>query len=421
MEENFTKRNITVQAFIKKAFLLSINEKEKERIVIVALFAYLLSSSLQLSSYFSFHDDFVSIYLKLLRYISYICFLYVILINIKNKKYSVNILLVYLFIFVVSVLTLKYSKARHFLIAILLFMPLYKTDINKMIKTSFVAHLLAFVMVFAATKIGLAENYIEITGSRTRDFLGFVYVSTPAFFFLYIFLLYINVKKEKLNYLDLLLGVIINYYLYLKTDTKHPFFVFNCIILLMVLFIFKPSLKNTVFKYIKCDQMKRIPLICVLVSLGLCLYNRNTAWNRLNDIVSGRLGLGRDAINYYGLSLFGQDVDLVGYTISNMNVENYNWVDSSYIIFMIKFGIVPLLLILVLYEEMINKSYKKNNIYLLISLITSLFISVFDFSLFDITVNIFPYLAFCNGFSFENSKTIENTRLWLIGLFKKHE
>ena len=90
------------------------------------------------------------------------------------------------------------------------------------------------------------------------------------------------------------------------------------------------------------------------------------------------------------------------------NYEVYNYVDSSYLQIAIRYGIVLLALVCVLYGAALLKAHKRKDGMLFLFLIVILFLCIEEPFLFDVGFNLFPVLAFCDEdilgeFAFETS------------------
>ena len=86
-----------------------------------------------------------------------------------------------------------------------------------------------------------------------------------------------------------------------------------------------------------------------------------------------RLFLGRNALDTYRLHLFGtNNVKFIGYGGTTESVLSYNYVDSSYIQMLFYYGIVPVVLLVLVYVLASIKIYKEGKVLLLmlLSLIT---------------------------------------------------
>ena len=75
----------------------------------------------------------------------------------------------------------------------------------------------------------------------------------------------------------------------------------------------------------------------------------------------------------YGFSFLGQKIDMNGFSVLGKNYEVYNYVDSSYLQIAIRYGIVLLALVCVLYGAALLKARKRKDGMLFLFLIVLFF------------------------------------------------
>ena len=80
----------------------------------------------------------------------------------------------------------------------------------------------------------------------------------------------------------------------------------------------------------------------------------------LNNLFSMRLFLGKNAIDTYDIHLFGTTgVKFIGYGGTTESVYSYNYVDSSYIQMLFYYGVVPVVLLVLIYVIASKRIYKQ--------------------------------------------------------------
>ena len=112
-------------------------------------------------------------------------------------------------------------------------------------------------------------------------------------------------------------------------------------------------------------------LIFTILSLTERVYIADTFWYNLNRIMTGRIALGDLNYKIFGMSIMGNPA----YIPSTEGVPNYslgftyNFIDNSYLVVMIRYGIVFLIILLIFYLLLIRKIVKKQLIVLFIPII----------------------------------------------------
>ena len=102
--------------------------------------------------------------------------------------------------------------------------------------------------------------------------------------------------------------------------------------------------------------------------IGYAYDRNNITWRSINLLLSNRLWLQHNALDYFGLSLFGNKIELVGYsvkTVLNGSAEgaSYNYVDCSYIQVMLYYGVLFGVLIIAVYRAILQKYIECNDFF----------------------------------------------------------
>ena len=111
------------------------------------------------------------------------------------------------------------------------------------------------------------------------------------------------------------------------------------------------------------------PLIAAGFSIWAALeYNADSPiWKSINSFINGRLALGQNGIQKYGIHLFGTPVKWIG---NNQQVllhgytGTYNYVDNSYLQILLQYGIILFFLVLIAYAYVMYNSIKNEKYYL---------------------------------------------------------
>ena len=157
-------------------------------------------------------------------------------------------------------------------------------------------------------------------------------------------------------------------------------------------------------------------VICVFAIAIHYFYNPdNELWMKLNDLLSGRLRLGKQGIAEYGISLLGNSIKWVGYSADAVE-GTYNYVDCSYLQILLEYGLIFLVMVIAIYTVIIYKAVKNENYFLLWSVIFVLIFSITEPRLMNLSFNPFPLLVMCNLDSKEkdpeSEKKINETEIY---------
>lgn len=326
---------------------------------------------------------------KLIRFLSYGMCIVVILQHFYSRNMIVNIA-VAAAVVLISVLM---SRETVMIWCILFIVAAIGVDIDKICIVSVIFRIIMIFGTIALTRFGVIEDYIFSATTRARHGLGFDWATTGPILFFLLTLVYIYLRRENLSLIELLIIEVGHFFFYKLTDTRMTFYlgtlsiaIFVCCVLLKGKWYFTRRVG-----YLVCFVPALVGIFAVLLHV---LYNENNAiWAKINGIMSGRLKLGYDAFHTYGLTLFGQEIEWVGFGIDESGI-GYNYVDCSYLQYLLEYGIVFLIFVLAVYTVIIYRAVKHNDYYLVWICFITLVFSITEPYLFNFTFNPIPILVF---------------------------
>ena len=97
-------------------------------------------------------------------------------------------------------------------------------------------------------------------------------------------------------------------------------------------------------------------------------YNHLSEWqSSINDFLGNRLALGYSTLKYYGYGLFGKRISLVG---NGLDVDGYtttatyDYVDNLYVQFLLKLGMIFLVIFVISMTIVMLRVYRLKDVYL---------------------------------------------------------
>lgn len=377
---------------IKNSFFYLRNKSVNEWLTVFCLTIYVSSCFFEYTLFFydGYNPSGLFLFvLKCMRYFSYMLCIFKIIYNgiIKNK------LIFYICVLSVVVI-INYFVIRDKTLVFLLLMMLLCLDvrIEQIIKVHFFTTMVLLCMTVIFSQIGLLNDIVS-AGERTRHYLGFFWTTTGPILFLFLTLEFYYLNKGKISFFCFLFINLIAYYFYYMTNTRMAFAmtVFSS----CFFFIYERFRLNYII-----ERFKNIwvfsPFLTAFVAV-IChwLYNPNNhVWYRINEIMSGRLSLGKKAIEKYGVHFFGCNIKWVGFQLDGSLNGTYNYVDSSYLQILLQFGLIPLLIILLGYSLLIKKAFERNEFYFIVVIMIILLFSMTEPRLINSVFNIFALLLF---------------------------
>ena len=290
------------------------------------------------------------------------------------KNFSISFIVSGILLIVTSLCVFLQTGATNFLLYSLLILLLYDVDVDVILKTYvFIAGSIV-IGIFLLSIIGLLPNLqfaqVRSSGLVIRNSFGFIYPTDFASHCFYLFIAWGYLLREKYIWLRVAVGVALSAFIIKFCDAR-----LNSMSILIAVIIF------LVMYYTKEKKFKVyyiLPYSAAIFSSLMFYLSSHFSFSspffvKLNDFFSMRLFLGKNALDTYKLHLFGtNNVRFIGYGGTTESVLSYNYVDSSYIQMLFYYGIVPVVLLVLVYVLSSRRFYKEGKMLFLslLSLIT---------------------------------------------------
>lgn len=275
------------------------------------------------------------------------------------------------------------TKTPYFFELVVIIFSAIGIDFNIFFRRMLYFSFTILILIIFMSKVGMIESTREIINNRTRDFLGFSWPTFGAQYYLYTVSLCIVVFKDKVKLLNIAFLEIVNVYVYMNTQTKSPFLLITLFLIIWFV-VGKANINISNMPVFKVLFMLLLPIL----SVGIYLMSKNyPSLINVDQMVTGRLRLGYNALLQYPLSLFGKETVLSA-KINTIGV-NYQYVDSSLLQYMIKFGVVSFIVFIIIFMLLQLRVLKYKNNYLMLAL-TLIFINgMFDPQLIQANYNFY--------------------------------
>ena len=290
------------------------------------------------------------------------------------KNFSISFIVSGILLIVTSLCVFLQTGATNFLLYSLLILLLYDVDVDVILKTYvFIAGSIV-IGIFLLSIIGLLPNLqfaqVRSSGLVIRNSFGFIYPTDFASHCFYLFIAWGYLLREKYIWLRVAVVVALSAFIIKFCDAR-----LNSMSILIAVIIF------LVMYYTKEKKFKVyyiLPYSAAIFSSLMFYLSSHFSFSspffvKLNDFFSMRLFLGKNALDTYKLHLFGtNNVKFIGYGGTTESVLSYNYVDSSYIQMLFYYGIVPVVLLVLVYVLSSRRFYKEGKMLFLslLSLIT---------------------------------------------------
>ena len=286
-------------------------------------------------------------------------------------------------------------------VSILFIYALRDVPFKKVAQTSLVVSTCLLFFIIVSAKVGIITNYIEVSGSRVRSYLGFRYALFPSMLLMNIVAIVFYLKQNKIQYWKWLLLSLSVYWVYDQTDSRLTFFS-SCILLACSLLIkWFPELLSKLGYVFKAFKLTFI--VNAIISFWVSFTYLNSGYSfinhllfKVNHMLGGRLYLANKSLNLYGFGLLGRPVEWYGNGLTVEGVRNYQtylYVDNLYVQILQRFGLLILGLVLSVLSLTLLKVIKKRQWVLAFILIMMSFHSMIDDLNFYLHYNIFWILV----------------------------
>lgn len=288
--------------------------------------------------------------------------------------------LVYLIIGKISTLSSNIA------IGIIFIYALRDIPFKSVAKTSLLVSVLMLLFVIVSANMGVITNYLEISGTRVRSYLGFRYALLPSILLMNIVAIALYINKNNIRYWQWLLLSLSVYWVYGQTDSRLTFYN-SCILLAFNLLIkWFPNMLSKLGNVLKVFKLTFIvnAIISFWITINYLGSNNsfvNSFLFKLNQMLGGRLYLANKSLELFGFGLFGKPVEWNGNGLTVEGVRNYQtylYVDNLYIQVLQKFGLLVLVLMVTLLTLTLSKAIKKNQWIIAFILIVMSFQSMID-------------------------------------------
>ena len=335
-------------------------------------------------------------------------FLVVLLLGLRflyKMRVSYKYLILSILLLLSGVLVYFQTNRLNFLVYSMLLVLLVNVDMKVVLRNYVVVAGILVVGVFLLSLVGIVPNLQYNRAGVIRNSFGFIYPTDFASHCFYLFLAISYLLKDKFIWTRSLFGVLLSAFIIKYCDAR-----LNALSILLatVIFIYFYYSKEKKLKIFALFPYSAVIFASIVTYLSYTFSWSNPFLVTVNKLITGRLALGRNAFDTFGVHLFGtRNVQFIGSGGKTESVIGYNYVDSSYVQMLFTYGIVPVVLLIIIYVVASRKQYKDGQ-YLLVAILSLIaFNCMIEAFWFVPTYNIFMFLLFTtNTFSKKESNDI---------------
>lgn len=335
-------------------------------------------------------------------------FFVVLLLGLRflyKMRVSYKYLILSILLLLSGVLVYFQTNRLNFLVYSMLLILLVNVDMKVVLRNYVIVAGILVVGVFLLSLVGMVPNLQYNRAGVIRNSFGFIYPTDFASHCFYLFLAISYLLKDKFIWTRSLFGVLLSAFIIKYCDAR-----LNALSILLatVIFIYFYYSKEKKLKIFALFPYSAVVFASIVTYLSYKFSWSNPFLVSVNKLITGRLALGRNAFDTFGVHLFGtRNVQFIGSGGKTESVIGYNYVDSSYVQMLFTYGIVPVILLIIIYVVASRKQYKDGQ-YLLVTILSLIaFNCMIEAFWFVPTYNIFMFLLFTtNTFSKKESNDV---------------
>ena len=239
-------------------------------------------------------------------------------------------------------------------------------DYKKVLRACVVLWGIVIVAVILATAVSGGGNTVYATKARIRSGGGLGYVTDAASWVLYMAMYFYITSEYETDYIALILAGVsalaARFYFDSNTSTFMSVLLFVLIIYSRIEVRFwKKKAVKIISVILNLLALTLIPITTGFLIIAAILYDKgNTLMAQIDKLIHWRIKLTSQALTEYGIKPFGVNFGLVGSSVPGMKAYNYNYLDSSFVNIMIRFGWVIALIIFIIWTFEVFKAMSGN-------------------------------------------------------------
>ncbi len=351
---------------VKDTFLRRLDQQTRgDSLYFVSLGLFLVTSILIASFFYRYFEGKPCMWLQI------ICMLLLVGYEYRNgflraQQWGAGLVLV-----ILTLISLRTAQGSITRMVPMMFPYIYcarRIPFPKIVRFTLKCCIITVAIVVLSSYLGLIDNVVMLKSGRVREFLGFRYALYLPGILLNMTLLWIYLKKDKINLLGAAVWGLLNWGVYYLTDSRSSFVIAEVMLVVALLMKWMPKLVEK----LRPLWALTIPAFAVGGAASVLMtefYDGTVSWMRkLNSALSGRLNLGQRSLEKYGVTMFGEDIEWVGNGLDsagNSMEAAYDYVDCLYLKILQRYGVVFWVLLLLLLTWAMYRLWKRREYHVL--------------------------------------------------------
>ena len=286
-------------------------------------------------------------------------------ISILQKRFPPKILMIYLLIVLMALYTVLRLHSLFVFLVVITCLALRRENIHETIRIMLFYGSVWFILHTAAA-IWMSfwgEPLHSVIDGQTRYHFGYSHPNTFAMVLTNLTVMWVWVNYDRINVRSIVGILVVHLISYSLTTCRTALFAWLATALLLAIFYRREKRR----KLLTAIAAVGVPLIALAIYglMRMYLAGHPIAYV-IDELLSGRIKLGAYALEYYGLSFWGQDLtDIIVVWDSDWRLSGHTF-DNVYSYLMCSYGIVWLLVLVFLFYRLALIGDEKTNIMIIL-------------------------------------------------------
>lgn len=371
----------------------------REIIFIIAVFLKMVVDILGLTVIpYMMGSDFSALVFKVLTYTSYALVVVSFLLTPKISTMELVRIMILAAITAVG----SYFAGNAIMLTLIYLYGAKDIDVEKVFRILGYIYIVLFLLIVLLSLIGVIENwdYPESAERVTRWSLGYTYPTHTSSVLFMAVLVFCYIQKEHLTMIHVAVLELINIWFFFKTDSRAGLMLCAAIPIIFYLLKFrKKEFRKTILGWL---QQWSFPVCAILIYVVTMVYTGTGILAKIDQWLSWRFYYSNYSMLKYGVHLFGQKIEWIGYGglghTRTALTDVYNFVDTSYLKLLLENGLIVWLFIIAMWTVVSIIAFRNNKRYLTWALSFLAVYSLVEQWLMNLGTN--PFLLFLGVYFF---------------------
>ena len=398
----------------ERQFHIALEWTGREILFIIAIVLKMIVEGLELTVIpYMVGEDFCTLVFKVMTYTSY----GLVVVSFLLTSSIATAELIRIMILVAITVVGSYFAGNGIMLTLIYLYGAKDIDVEKVFRVLGYVYIALFVLIVFLSFTGIIQNWdYPQSGNRpTRWCLGYTYPTHTSSVLFMAVLIFCYIQKAQLTLIHVAVIELINLWVFSYTDSRAGMML--CAFVPIVFYFLKfrkKEFRKTVLGWV---QQWSFPICAIVIYVVTMAYKGTGFIAKIDEWLSWRFYYSNYSMNLYGVHLFGQKIEWVGWGGYGHTTDTlagvYNFVDTSYLKLLLENGLIVWLLIMVMWTATSIIAYKNNKRYLTWALSFLAVYSLVEQWLMNLGTNLF--LLFLGTYVFrtivQKTEKIQSTKI----------